>query len=81
VATRRYAYGLVNCIIIPITIKIIEGQKVIIAINPKIIGLGFGSSNIPIFDNSIIDNNGPLPIIKIVIPILVSLCSFFMPQI
>ena len=76
-----YAYGLVNCIIIPITIKINEGQKVIIAINPKIIGLGFGSSNIPIFENSIIDNNGPLPIIKIIIPILVSLCSFFIPQI
>ena len=66
---------------IPITIKIIEGQKVIIAINPKIIGLGFGSSNIPIFENNIIDNNGPLPIIKIIIPILVSLFSFFIPQI
>ena len=33
------------------SIKINEGQKVIIAINLKIIGLGFGSSNSPIFEN------------------------------
>ena len=62
------------------SIKINEGQKVIIAIKPKIIGLGFWSSNIPIFANNITKNNGPLPIIKIIIPILVSLCNFFMLQ-
>ena len=65
-----------SCFIIPINIKINEGQKVIIAINPKIIGLGFGSSNIPIFAHNIINNNGALPTIKIMSPILVSLFIF-----
>ena len=63
-----------SCFIIPINIKINDGQKVRNAIIPNI--TGFGSSNIPIFAHNIINNNGALPTIKIMSPILVSLFIF-----
>ena len=66
-----------SCNIIPINIKINDGQKVRNAIIPNITGFGFGSSNIPSLAHNIINNNnnnnGEHPTIKIMSPILVSL--------
>jgi len=64
-----------NCFLTPIKINNKDGQKVNIAIIPN--NIGFGSSNIPIFAKSIINNKGLDPTIKIMTPIRVSLCSFF----
>ena len=70
-----------SCFIIPINIKINDGQKVRNAIIPNITGFGFGSSNIPSLAHNIINNNGEHPTIKIMSPILVSLFIFFIREI